>query len=75
MSVAIVVQVIIALLVAGFILYAGRLLISKIPLEPVIAGVIDAIIVICAVAIVLFWVVIPILNLLAGVHIPVPAFK
>jgi small-conductance mechanosensitive channel len=64
---------IIALLIAGFVLWAGRRLASVIPMEPIIAQVVDVLIIIVAVAIVLFYVVIPLLNMLAGMHIPLPS--
>lgn len=66
------ISIIIALLIAGFVLWAGRLLASCIPMEPIIAKVVDVLIIVLAVAIVLFYVVIPLLNMLAGVHIPLP---
>ena len=67
------ITIVIALMVAGFVLWAGRKLVSVIPMEPIIAQVIDVLIIIVAVAIILFYVVIPLLNTLANVHIPVPA--
>lgn len=68
----IVIQLIVALLIAGFVLWAGRLLVSCIPMDPLIAKVIDVLLIVLAVAIILFYVVIPLLNMLAGVHVPLP---
>lgn len=62
-------QIIIALLVAGFIFWAARKILAIIPLEPIFKQVIDVILIIVAVGIVLFYVVIPVLNMLAGIHI------
>jgi hypothetical protein len=67
------IQIIVALLIAGFVLWAGRLLASCIPMDPIIAKVVDVVIMILAVAIVLFYVVIPLLQMLAGIHIALPA--
>lgn len=66
-----IVQIIIALLIAGFVLWAGRKLLSLISgyLEPILATAIDVLIIILAVAIVLFYAVIPLLHMLAGVNI------
>lgn len=72
---AIIIQIIVALLIAGFILWAGRLLASCIPMDPIIARVVDVLIMVLAVAIVLFYVVIPLLNMLAGIHIALPAIS
>jgi hypothetical protein len=68
----IIIQIIIALLVAGFVLWIGRMLASCIPMDAIIARVVDVVITILAVAIVLFYVAIPLLNMLAGVHIAIP---
>lgn len=72
MSVAFLISIVEALLIAGFLFWAVRYIVSCVPLEGVIAKVIDAVIVIAAVAVVLFWVVIPVLHLLAGVHLAPP---
>jgi hypothetical protein len=61
-------------LIAGFVLWAGRALASVIPMDPLIARVVDIVITILAVAIILFMVVIPLLNMLAGIHISLPTF-
>ena len=66
------IQVVIALLIAGFIFWAVRYIVSVVPLDPIIARVIDALLVIAVVAIIIFYVVIPLLNMLAGVHITIP---
>lgn len=70
---AIIIQIVIALIIAGFLLWAGRLLASCIPMDPIIAKVIDVLLIVLAVAVVLFYVVIPLLNMLAGIHVPLPA--
>jgi len=69
---ATIIQIIIALIIAGFVFWAVRYIISVIPLEPLIAKIIDVLLVILVVAIVIFYVVIPLLNMLAGIHIPIP---
>lgn len=71
-SLGFLIGMLVMLLIAGFVLWAGRALVAVIPLDPVIHRVIDVVIVIVAVAIVLFYVVIPVLNMLAGLHIPTP---
>jgi hypothetical protein len=67
---AIIIQIIVALLIAGFVLWAGRLLASCIPMDPIIAKVVDVLLLVLAVAIVLFYVVIPLLSMLSSVHLP-----
>lgn len=64
-----IIQIIIALLVAGFIFWAVRKVVGLIPMEPIFKQVIDVLIIILVVAIVLFYVVIPLLHTLAGVSI------
>lgn len=64
---AVLIQVIIALIVAGFVLWAARKVIALLPLEPIFKQIIDVLIVIVAVAIVIFYAVIPLLRLLAGI--------
>ena len=66
---ALVVELIIILLVIGFILWAARKLIAVVPLDPFFRQVIDVVLIIVVVAIVLFYVVIPILHILAGVRL------
>jgi hypothetical protein len=72
MNIGFIIGLIIALLIAGFVLWAGRALVSAVQMDPVIRGIIDVLLLIAAVAIVLFYVVIPVLELLAGIHIPLP---
>ena len=67
----IIIQIIIALLVAGFLLWAVRALVSIIPMDAIIAKVIDVLLLIAVVAIVLFYIVIPLLHMLAGINISV----
>lgn len=69
------IQVIVALLIAGFIFWAVRKILALIPMEPIFAQVIDVVLIIVVVAIVLFYVVIPLLNMVAGVHISIPALR
>lgn len=66
------ITIVIALIIVGFIFWAVRALVAAIPLEPIIARIIDILLIIACVAIILFYVVIPLLNMLAGMHIPVP---
>jgi hypothetical protein len=63
------IQIIVALLIAGFIFWAARLILGLIPMEPIFKQVIDVLLIIVVVAIVLFYVVIPLLHVLAGVDI------
>jgi len=64
-----VVQIIIALLVAGFLFWAARQLLGLIPLEPIFTQAINVLLIIVVVAIILFYVVIPVLHVLAGVTV------
>jgi hypothetical protein len=73
MNLNLLVDIIIALLVAGFVFWALRAIAAIIPMEPIFRQVVDVLIVVVAVAIVLFYVVIPILHLVAGVTIHLPA--
>lgn len=66
---AIIVQIIIALLVAGFIFWAARQIVALIPMEPIFAQAINVILIILVVAIILFWVVIPLLHMVAGLNL------
>lgn len=65
------IQAIIVLLVAGFLLWAARKLLGLIPLEPIIRQVIDVLVIIIVVALILFYIVIPMLHMLAGISISV----
>ena len=71
MLINLLVQIIIALLVAGFIFWALRKLLGLIPLEPIFKQIIDVLLIIVVVAIVLFYVVIPLLHVLTGLSISV----
>jgi hypothetical protein len=65
------VDIIIALLVAGFIVWAVRKVLPLIPIDATFKAVIEVILVIVVAAVVLFYVVIPLLHILASnVHIP-----
>jgi hypothetical protein len=68
---SVIISIVIALLIAGFVFWALRKIIALIPMEPIFRQVIDVILIILVVAIVLFYVVIPLLHLLGGgVHLP-----
>jgi hypothetical protein len=69
------IQIIIALLVAGFLFWAARQLLSLIPMEPIFAQVINVLLIIVVVAIVLFYVVIPLLHVLAGINISIGGIR
>lgn len=71
----IIIGIIIALLIAGFIFWAVRKLIGLIPMEPIFAQIIDVLLIIAVVAIVLFYVVIPLLHMVAGISITVPGLR
>ena len=58
--------IIIALLVAGFVFWALKQVIGLIPMDPFFAQIINVLLLIVVVAIVLFYVIIPILHLLVG---------
>jgi len=60
------IQIIVALIVAGFLLWAVRLIIGLIPMDAWIKQVVDVILLIAVVAIVLFYVLIPLLKMLPG---------
>jgi hypothetical protein len=64
--VATIVQIIIALLIAGFVLWALKQLIGLVPLDAWIKQIVDVLITILVAAIILFYVIIPLLHLLAG---------
>ena len=63
---ATIVQIIIALLIAGFVLWALKQLIGLVPLDAWIKLIVDVLITILVAAIILFYVIIPLLHLLAG---------
>ena len=75
MLINLVIQIIIALLVAGFLFWAVRLIVGLIPLEPIFKQIIDVLLIIIVVAIVLFYIVIPLLHILAGVNIDFHALR
>ena len=60
------VQIVIALIIAGFILWALRQVIGLIPMDAWIKQVVDVLIWIIVVAIVLFYVIVPLLHMLAA---------
>jgi hypothetical protein len=68
---AIIIQIFIALLIAGFIFWAVRQIVTLIPMEPIFRQAIEVLLVILVVAIILFYVVIPLLHMLAGINIAV----
>ena len=61
------IQIIIALIVAGFILWAVRQVLGLIPMDEWLKKVAEVVLYIAVVAIVLFYVLIPLLNMLPGV--------
>jgi hypothetical protein len=63
----IIIQIIIALLIAGFVFWAVRQIVALIPMEPIFKQVIDVLLIVAVVAIVLFYVVIPLLHMVAGI--------
>lgn len=65
----IIIQIIIALLIAGFVFWAVRQIVALIPLEPIFKQIIDVLLIILVVAIVLFYVVIPLLHILGGISV------
>ena len=75
MSIALLIDIVIALLIAGFLYWAATQLIAIIPMPPLIAQAVNALLIIMVVAVVLFWVVIPLLQAIAGIHIPLPQIK
>lgn len=68
---ALIIQVIVVLLVCGFLFWAVRLVLGLIPLEPIIRQAIDVLLIILVVALILFYIVIPVLHQLAGLSISV----
>lgn len=68
---ALIIQVIVVLLVCGFLFWAVRLVLGLIPLEPIIRQAIDVLLMILIVALILFYIVIPVLHQLAGLSISV----
>lgn len=63
---ATIIQIIIALIIAGFVLWAVRMVIDLIPMDAWIKQVVQVLILIAVVAIVLFYALIPLLHMLAG---------
>ena len=64
-----IIQIIVALIIAGFILWALRQVLGLVPMDAWIKQVVDVLIMIVVVAIVLFYVIIPLLHMLgAQVH-------
>jgi len=72
---AIIIQIIIALLIAGFVFWVVRQIIGLIPMEPIFKQIIEVLIIILVVGIVLFYVVIPLLHLLAGISVNVTGLR
>ena len=60
------INIVIALIVAGFVLWAMRQVIGLIPMDAWIKQVAEVLILIAVVAIVLFYVLVPLLHMLAG---------
>ena len=65
------INLVIALIVIGVLVWAARKLIALIPMEPWIAQVVDVVIVVGAVLAIVFYVIIPLLTAIGGgIHIP-----
>jgi len=60
------INIVIALIVAGFVLWAMRQVIGLIPMDAWIKQVAEVLILIAVVAIALFYVLVPLLHMLAG---------
>jgi len=60
------IHILIALIIAGFILWALRQIMGLIPMDAWLKQVIETLILIAVVAVVLVYVLIPLLNMLAG---------
>lgn len=71
----ILISIVIALLVAGFVFWAVRKSVSLIPMEPIFKQVIDVVLIILVVGIVLFYVVIPLLHMVAGISISISGLR
>ena len=65
-----IIGIVIALIVAGFVLWAVKMVIGLIPMDAFFKQIIDVLITIIVVAIVIFYVVIPLLHMLSTVSIP-----
>jgi hypothetical protein len=61
-----IISIIIALIVAGFVLWAIRQILTLVPMEPWIKQVIDVLVLVAVVAIVVFYALIPLLRMLAS---------
>ena len=69
--VATVINIIIALIVIGVLLWAVRKLIDVIPMEGWIKQIIDVIIIVAVVLVIVFYVVLPLISMVAGgIHMP-----
>ncbi len=66
---ALIVQIIIALIVAGFIFWAGRKIIAVLPLDAIFVQVIEVLLLILAAAVIIFYAVLPVLHAIAGISI------
>lgn len=75
MSIAFIINIAIALIVVGFLYWAVTQLVRIIPLPPMISQMINVLLVILLVAVVIFYVIIPVLELLGGIHIGLPAVR
>lgn len=65
-----IIGIIIALLVAGFVLWALKKLLDLVPIDAFFKQIIDVLVTILVAAIVLFYVIIPLLHMLSGLSIP-----
>jgi len=66
-----VISIIITLIILGVLLWAARKLIALIPMDPWLKQVIDVIILVAVVLAIVFYVIIPLLTMVAGgIHLP-----
>lgn len=72
MNLGFLVGIIIVLIVCGFIWWAVKTFAHLIPGPPIIHQAIDAILIVLIVAIILFYVIVPLLQMVAGIHIQLP---
>lgn len=66
MLMATLIQIVIALIVAGFLLWAIRMIVDLIPMDAWLKQVVNVVLLIAVVAIVLFYVIVPLLHMLPG---------
>lgn len=62
--------IVVALLIAGFVLWALKKLIDLVPMDAFFKQIVDVLITIIVAGIVLFYVIIPLLHMLSTVSLP-----